>query len=150
MDHDTEKTGPLHGYPVVVVLPVQWGDQDAFLHVNNTIYFRWFESARVAYTRQIGLTPMMVNEKIGPILASTTCNYRRAVTFPDTVHVGIRVARIGRSSLTMEHAVYSENHAVIVADGTSTSVLYDYNANQSRPIPEMIRNAIEALEGRAI
>jgi acyl-CoA thioester hydrolase len=150
MDAHAENVGLLEGYPIVVVLPVQWGDQDAFQHVNNTIYFRWFESARVAYTRKLGLTEMMIANKVGPILAATACNYRAPVTFPDTVRAGIRVARMGRSSLTMEHVIFSETQNAIVAEGTSTSVLYDYTTNQSCPIPDAIREAIEALEGRTI
>src|SRR3954464_3197376 len=88
-------------YPVTISLPVQWGDQDAFGHVNNAIYFRWYESARIAYSQRIGLIDLFESERIGPILASISCDYRRAITFPDTVDVGSRVTRIGRTSLGM-------------------------------------------------
>src|SRR5947209_15630375 len=92
---------PLEGFPVVLTVAVQWGDQDAFGHVNNTVYFRWFESARIAYCARLGLSGSRA--AIGPILASITCHYRRQLTFPDTVRIGARVTRIGRTSLTMEH-----------------------------------------------
>src|SRR5277367_5877386 len=97
----------LADFPVVIALPVQWGDQDAFGHVNNTIYFRWFESARIAYFERIGLNHLLEHEPIGPILASMSCDYRRPVTYPDTVDIGMRVSRIGRTSVGMEHAVLS-------------------------------------------
>ena len=84
----------LADFPVVITLPVQWGDQDAFGHVNNVVYFRWYESARIAYLDAAGLGSMMSQEGIGPILASITCNYRKQIKYPDSVHVG---ARIGSS-----------------------------------------------------
>src|SRR3954447_21061393 len=98
------------GFPVVITLPVQWGDQDAFGHVNNTVYFRWYESGRIAYSQRIGLIELFESARIGPILASISCDYRRAITFPDTVAVGSRVTRIGRTSLGMEHTLLSRNH----------------------------------------
>ena len=105
---DSELAALLSGFPVVISLPVQWGDQDAFGHVNNTPYFRWFESARIAYGMRVGLSRLKATQNIGPILALITCDYRRQLTFPDTVHVGARITRIGRSSLTMEHRLISE------------------------------------------
>src|SRR4051794_8318236 len=85
---DSSTTAALTGFPVVIRLPVQWGDQDAFGHVNNTVFLRWFESARIAYFGRMGLLEMMARDRVGPILASIACDYRRPVTHPDTVHVG--------------------------------------------------------------
>ncbi len=147
MDHPAPD--PLSGYSLILTLAVQWGDQDAFQHVNNTVYFRWFESARIAYSGKIGILAMMQSQQVGPILASTSCNYRSPVIFPDNVRIGIRVARIGRTSLTLEHAVHSEAQNAIVAEGTSTSVLFDYGANQPCPIPDEIRAAIKLMEDRS-
>ena len=105
-------------YPVVIALPVFWGDQDAFGHVNNNAYFRWFESARIAYSQRIGLLDLFKAERIGPILASISCDYRRQLNFPDTVHVGIRVTRIGRTSLGLEHVIVSQSQSAVAAEGT--------------------------------
>jgi acyl-CoA thioester hydrolase len=138
----------LAGFPVVVTVPVQWGDQDAFGHVNNTVYFRWMESARIAYGDRIGLLDLLAARQIGPILASTSCDYRRPVNFPDTIHVGIRITRIGRTSLAHEHRIVSQEQQAVVAEGTSTTVVFDYGANRSHPVPEPVRRAIETLEGR--
>src|ERR1700679_1275977 len=71
-------------FPVWIPLPVFWGDQDAFGHVNNNAYFRWFESARIAYSERIGLLDLFRAKRIGPILASISCDYRRQINFPDT------------------------------------------------------------------
>ena len=141
---------PLSDFPVVVTLPLQWGDQDAFGHVNNTVPIRWFESARVAYLEQSVMSPMMQAGGLGPILASVTCNYRRQLHYPDRVSIGARISKIGRSSLVMEHVVYSEKLDAIAADGTSTVVVFDYEANRPTRVPDEIRKAFELLEGRTI
>jgi len=136
----------LSSFPVVISLPVQWGEQDLFGHVNNTVYFRWFESARIAYLERIGLSQLMERERIGPILASMTCHYRRQLTYPDTVDVGSRITRIGRTSMTMAHALRSRAQEAIVADGESTIVAFDYRTQRPVVVPEEIRAAIERLE----
>ena len=137
---------PMAGFPVTVDLPVQWGDQDAFQHVNNTVYLRWFESGRIAYARRVGLHELMAAERVGPILASIHCDYRRPITFPDSVRVGTRVARIGRTSLTMDHRIAAGSTGAIAAEGTSVIVLYDYTAAAPTPIPDRFRESIGRLE----
>src|SRR5689334_22159689 len=102
-------------FPASIRLTVQWGDQDAFGHVNNTVYFRWFESARIKYLEQIDLSEQTADDKLGPILASVTCNYRRQVKYPDVVVIGARITRIGRSSLQMTYRVWSEAQQALVA-----------------------------------
>jgi acyl-CoA thioester hydrolase len=136
-------------FTIVISIPVQWGDQDAFGHVNNTIYLRWFESARIVYLERIGMMDLHEAENVGPILASVACDYRRPVTYPDTVLIGARVTRIGRSSVGMEHAAASQEQGVIAAEGKSTLVTFDYHKAKSHPIPLVLRQAIEALEGRS-
>lgn len=140
-------SGSLPDFPVVVEIPVWWGDQDAFGHVNNTIFFRWFETVRIAYTSRIGLSEWYQSRRIGPILASVSCNFRRQVRFPDTVLAGARIERLGRTSLTMSHALFSQAQDGRVGDGSSTIVLFDYNSNTPFPIPDELREAIGAIEG---
>jgi acyl-CoA thioester hydrolase len=135
-------------YPIVIALPVFWGDQDVFGHVNNNAYFRWFESARIALSQRIGLIDLFRAEKIGPILASVACDYRRQITFPDTIHAAIRVARIGRTSIGLEHAIVSQSQLAVAAEGISTIVVFDFGANKPHPIPRSLRKAIEELHGR--
>jgi acyl-CoA thioester hydrolase len=146
---DKTKTDSLAGFPAIIALPVQWGDQDAYQHVNNTVYFRWCESSRIEYLGGIGLDELMVREHIGPILAAITCNYRSPVVFPDTVRIGARVTRLGRSSLTMEHVIESRAQGRIVAEATSTIVVFDYQRHASHPIPDELRRAIEKIEGKS-
>jgi acyl-CoA thioester hydrolase len=138
----------LADYRVTLSLRVQWGDMDAMGHVNNVVFFRWFESARVEYLDRIALESS--SSDLGPILASVKCDYRRQLNFPDTVVIGARVTRLGRTSLSMVHAVLSTQQQAIVAEGDSTVVVFDYKANRPEPIPTAMRAAIEALEGRTL
>ncbi|HEX4132153.1 MAG TPA: thioesterase family protein [Pirellulales bacterium] len=147
--HHEDTAAELAGFPVVVRWPVQWGDQDAFGHVNNTVYFRWFETCRIEYLHRMGLDEaLLARQQIGPILAAISCQYRRPVTFPDTVQIAARITRLGRSSVGMEHRLYSEAMQVVAADGDSTIVVYDYGRGASTPIPDAMRKAIEQIEGR--
>ncbi len=150
MENDPAIASLLMGFPVVITLPVQWGDQDAFQHVNNTVYFRWLESSRIAYTSRLGLAELMRTQRVGPILASIACDYRRPLTFPDTVCLGARIVGIGRTSLTMEHTLVSALHQAIAAEGRATIVVFDYNANTPVPIPDEIRQAIQVIEGKTV
>ena len=136
----------LRSYPVIVTVPVQWGDQDAFAHVNNTVYLRWFEIGRIAYFQRIGVSHLKADQTLAPILAAVSCSFERQVTFPDVIRIGSRVTRIGNTSATIEHLIFSEAQAARVAYGTSTIVYYDYAANRSCPIDETLRNAIRSLE----
>jgi acyl-CoA thioester hydrolase len=140
----------LEGYHAVVTLPVQWGEQDAFQHVNHAVYFRWFESARIAYWGKAGLSTLMKHQRIGPILASVSCDYRRQITYPDTVHVGMRVSRIGRTSLQMDGVVVQAEGRALAAESRSTIVVFDYQSGMPVPVPLEIREAMEAIEGRSL
>jgi len=148
MDAEQKMKAVLAEFPVVVVQPVQWGEQDPLGHVNHVTYFRWYESARIAYFLKVGLMDMHKNEKIGPILVSVANDYRRQISYPDTVHIGVRITRIGRTSMDMEHKILSQNDHALAAEGTSTLVVFDYQTNKSHPVPARIRHAIENLEGR--
>ena len=140
----------LREYPVVISLAVEWGDQDSFAHVNNTVYLKWCETARVVYLGQIGMWQMIKEEGMGPILASVSCDYRRPVTFPDTVQVGARVTKIGNSSFRMEHAVVSMAQGIVVAESGSTLVFVKYDGVTSLPLPDSMRQAMERLEGYSL
>jgi acyl-CoA thioester hydrolase len=138
----------LPDFPSIITLPVQWGEQDLFGHVNNTVYFRWIESSRIKYLEQIGLSDLMQREQIGPILAAITCNYRRQLNYPDTVEIGSKIVRLGRTSLTMANAVWSTRQQALTADSESTIVVFDYKTQKPTPIPAAIREAIEQFQGK--
>jgi len=139
----------LAGFPIVLQLPVLWGDMDPLNHVNNTRFVRWFESARVAYLEQAIVTRGQLPAGVGPILAAINCNYRRQVVYPDTIEVGARITRLGNSSMTMQHHVVSHKHGKLAAEGESVIVMFDYHGQRPVRISSDVRHAIEVFEGRS-
>ncbi len=134
-------------YPVTARLPVQWGDLDSFAHVNNVVYLRWFESARIAYFRAAGVLARMETERVGPILARGTIDYRIALGFPDQVRASATVLKLGNTSFTMGLRMTSEqNGEAVVAEGENVIVMVDYRSQQKIPLWDELRESIEALE----
>ena len=135
-------------YPVVLSQDVIWGDMDAFGHINNTVYFRYFEDARIAYFDRIGVHVSMAQSDTGPILAKALCNFRLPLDYPDRIHIATRSRILSAKTFNMEYAVFSEKHGSIAADGEGLTVYYDYANGKSCEIPATIVAALEALEGR--
>ena len=136
----------LDGFPVVVTIPLLWGDQDAFGHVNNLVYLRWCETARVVYLERAGLWVPLPPQGVGPILAGIHCDYKRPLNYPDTVDVGARVTRIGNSSFQMDHRVMSHALREVAAEVSSTLVMLDYSANRTVRVSDESRRVIDELE----
>lgn len=133
----------LEDFPIVVEIPVAWGDMDAFGHVNNTVFFRYFESARIAFLFRVNFRGD--DGGPGPILASTHCRFRRPLEFPDTVLVGVRVTELGEDRFTHEYRIVSMKSNEIAADGGGVVVAYDYGSKAKAAIPPHVREAIERL-----
>jgi len=132
--------------PVVIETPVAWGEMDAFRHLNNTAYFRYFESGRIAYFERLNLLEYMEETGVGPILASTTCRFKIPLTYPDSVSIGTRVSTIEADRFTMEYFVVSLKHQKIAAEGTGLIVCFDYNQNKKAALPAELKRRIEELE----
>ena len=126
-------------------LPVAWGEMDALGHVNNVVYFRYLECARVEFMRRCGMTDIRAPRGIGVILQHVQCRFRRPIVFPDTVTVTARVASIEADRFTLDHEIISAALDQVAALGTSTIVTYDYTANAKAPIPADLRRAIESM-----
>jgi acyl-CoA thioester hydrolase len=136
----------LRGFPSVVEVPVLWGDMDAYQHVNNTVYFRYFETGRIAYFQQIGFLGATDEQGIGPILGSASCRFRFPLTYPDTVSIGTTVTNIGSDRITMCHVVVSQRHGRVAAEGEGVVVSFDYRVRRKAPLPDAIRQQIEAMQ----
>ena len=137
----------LQEFPVKIQVPVVWGEMDAFQHVNNVVYFRYFESARIAYFDAIAVMKVMQTTGVGPILAETRCRYRVPLTFPDTVMVGARVSSLAPKGFMMRYAVVSRRHGKLAAEGDGRIVTIDYARGGKVSLPEAVRERILALEG---
>lgn len=140
----------LEEFPVIVEVPVSWGDMDAFQHVNNTIYFRFFECARIAYFESIGFDKMISDSGVGPILGSTNCRFRLPLTYPDTVQIGAKVDQVNTDNFTMKYIVVSKKHEKIAAEGEGYLVSYDYVKGEKTALPDKIKQRISELESRHI
>ena len=136
----------LAAYPVSLIIPVQWGELDAYGHINNTVFFRWFESARIEYLTRSGMVRTMERDQIGAILHSTSCRFRRPVFFPDTIEVGGRAREVGDDRFAMEYVVVSHEQDAVAGEGTAIIVCYDYSAHAKAPLPDDVRRGIAALE----
>lgn len=136
----------LKGYPVIIEIPVAWGEMDSLQHVNNIIYFRYFESVRIAYFDKLDIWNYLEETGIGPILASTSCKFRIPLAYPDTVSVGTHVPSIEEDRFLMEYVVVSHTHGKIAAQGEGMIVSYDYREKKKASLPEEIKRRIQALE----
>jgi len=117
-------------FPVKVKIPVQWGDMDAFGHVNNTVYFKYFETARLAYFNAVGVMEDIQADQLGPILAETNAQFKRALVYPDQVMVGANVLENHEFGFLMKYGIYSEQQQTITTLGTGRIVMIDYSSGK--------------------
>lgn len=133
----------LDKFPVSVEQQVQWGEMDAFNHVNHTIYLRYFEAARIKFLEESGIMELMEKEHIGPILGRIDANYRIPLTFPDTIKTHVCIKSIGNTSFVVQHVVWSEAHQAVACYGDGLTVLIDYDTQQKSPISPDLREIME-------
>ena len=136
-------------YPVTVEIPVAWGEMDAFRHVNNAVYFRYFETARIALFEEIGWAPSEESGGVGPILAATDCRFRIPLTYPDTVTAAAWVGDIGEDRFIMKYAVFSLRHEAVAAEGSGTIVAFDYGRGAKASLPAPVTADLARLQVRA-
>jgi acyl-CoA thioester hydrolase len=137
---------PLASCPVVIEIPVAWGEMDSLRHVNNVAFFRYFESARAAYFEKLGLWDYMSQTGIGAILSSIQCRFKIPLTYPDTLSVGVRVSRIEEDRFVMQHYIASHKVGAIAAEGEGVIVSYNYHENRRTSLPEEVKQRIQTLE----
>jgi acyl-CoA thioester hydrolase len=125
-----------------VVIPIRWGDMDAMGHVNNTIYFRYFEIVRIDWFERIGCTPDPQGE--GPVIVNAFCNFIRQLEFPGDVLARHYVANAGRTSfdtyMTLER---TDTPGTVYASGGAKTVWVDFPKQKSAPLPAWLRTLID-------
>jgi acyl-CoA thioester hydrolase len=140
---------PAGPFPVRLRLPLQWGEMDAYGHANNTIYFRWFESARMEYFRRLGWAEVERATGVGPILHSTRARFRAPLAWPDEIEVATRAADLLPDRFTMRYEVRSAKLGALACEGEGVIVAFDYRAQRKAALPGEIRRRIAELEGSA-
>jgi len=122
-------------------VPLRWGDMDAMAHLNNTIYFRLMEEARIQWFHEIGFSTLPTGQ--APILAHVSCDFLRAMTYPGVARVTQTITKVGRSSVEMALAIErTDEPGTQYATGRSVIVWFHYAANKAQPWPEAVRAVI--------
>lgn len=134
----------LKQYPVIYKQSVAWGDMDAFGHVNNVMYYRYMESARIEYFNQLNIFDLDVNT----VVASSQCKYIKPIFFPDTLWIGSKVVELRNSAMRMEYSLYSESQQQVVATGEAVVVFVDKIKMTKTQIPALTRSDIIHLENK--
>jgi acyl-CoA thioester hydrolase len=129
-------------YPIIHHQSIQWGEMDAFNHLNNVVYYRYAESARITYLQALG----MFDGSMVTMLAHSSCQYLRPVHFPDTLLLGVRCQRLGNTSIVMEYSYYSRTQQALVATAEAVIVRLDSKGKNKLPWTEEERARLLTLE----
>jgi acyl-CoA thioester hydrolase len=127
-------------------IEVRYGDLDPQGHVNNARFLTYLEQARVSYVKHLGLWDGRTFFSIGFILADIHLTFRAPILFGQPVRVGVRVARLGNKSLTMEYQMEEAVSGQVFATGSTVLVTYNYHTESTIPIPDNWRKTISAFE----
>jgi len=116
---------------------LRWGDMDAYAHVNNTVYFRYMEEARVEYLERQGYT---IGSGVStPVIVSTACTFLIPISYPGVVEVTMFLSAPGRSSIVSEYELRREGDATLYATGSAKIVWIEVASGKSVPIPDDLR-----------
>ncbi|HBR96735.1 MAG TPA: acyl-CoA thioesterase [Gammaproteobacteria bacterium] len=126
---------------------VRWGDCDMLGHVNNTLFLRYIESARIAYIEEVMHSDLLPGAQVGWVIADLHCNFRGQLHYPAKLETGSRITRVGSSSATIEAAIFANGEPAPVFTSTAVIVWCDYQEGKSLRIPDRIREAIRGHEG---
>lgn len=135
----------IQDYPLHFAQTVAWGDMDAFGHVNNVMYYRYFESARINYFEQFKL---FAHDLI-TVIAKSDCRYLSPVFYPDQLIVATRVEQLGNTSMTMRYTLFSQSQNKVVADGEAVIVCLDAKTQVKKVIPDAFKQQVIAFEAQA-
>lgn len=119
-------------------ITTRWSDNDMFMHVNNVVYFSYFDTAVTYYEMSEGVAEM-IGGPIRAVVAEARCRYHRSLSYPDLVTVGLRAGRIGATSVTFELAVFRDEEDEACAEGLFVHVFVDSGTQRPVPIPDAAR-----------
>ena len=122
----------------VTRMPMRWGDMDAYGHLNNTVYFRYFEQARVEWIEGMGF-PIDPNLESGAVIVNADCTFRIPVNYPATVEVRLYAGQPGRSSVMTWYELRVEGDQRLYAEGSAKVVWMEMASGKSTPLPEAVR-----------
>lgn len=124
------------------LIPIRWGDMDAMGHVNNTVYFRYMEQARISWFGSLGVA--FDPHGTGPVIVNASCTFLKELVYPGTVEVRMHAGKAGRSSFeTWLELRPSYDAATVYAEGAAKVVWVDFAKGRSTALPERIRQIVE-------
>jgi acyl-CoA thioester hydrolase len=135
---------PRAAFPHFLAIPTRWMDNDVYGHVNNVNYYSFFDTAVNRFLIERGVLDIHEGQVVG-FVVETSCSYFSPIAFPDTVHVGVRVAKLGNSSVRYELALYRNDEALPAAAGHFVHVYVDRGSNRPVPIPDATRAVLQTL-----
>lgn len=141
---DKSKVEPRSAYKVFRTLGTRWMDNDSYGHVNNVVYYSWFDTAVNAYLIEQGVLDIEHGQTIG-LVVETGCNYFAPLAFPQTVEAGIRVARLGSSSVRYEVGLFAQGAPLTAAKGHFIHVYVDKATRRPTPLPHPLKSVLEKL-----
>ena len=125
-------------------ITTRWADNDAYGHVNNTVYYEWFDSAVNAWMIEQGMLEIASGDPIA-LVVETRCTYAAPLTFPETVEIGLAVAQLGRSSIRYRIGVFADGADTAAAEGEFVHVVVDRSTRRPVQIPGDWREKLEAI-----
>jgi acyl-CoA thioester hydrolase len=131
-------------FPHFLAIPTRWMDNDAYQHVNNVVYYSYFDTAVNQFLISRGALDIHADRVVG-LVVDTGCSYFHSIAFPDTVHVGVRVAKLGNSSVRYELALFKNDEARPAAAGHFVHVYVDRDSNTPVPVPEKVRALLASI-----
>lgn len=133
-------------YTIVETIPVRWGDMDARGHVNNTIYYRYFESTRIALFQYFDLYEEPTEVLVGPILSYQSCYYKAPLVYPDTILVGAKISDIEGSKIIIKHLLFSKKLDKVAAEGEAHIIWYNYEKKKREIISDDLKYKLLQLK----
>lgn len=140
MSHTPQRADYRHFQPITT----RWHDNDIYGHVNNVTYYSFFDSAVNSYLIERGGLDIHDGEEVG-FVVSSSCDYFASIAYPDLIEIGLRVGKLGNSSVQYELAVFRAGEEEACAAGRFVHVFVDRVSNQPVPIPAQLRDAMELL-----
>ena len=141
---DRQPFRPHDAYLAFTAIPTRWLDNDVYGHVNNTVYYSWFDTAVNAHLIGAGVLDIVAGATIG-LVVETGCRYARPISFPETVEVGIRVASLGTSSVRYEIGLFTAGHDAAAAEGFFVHVYVDRNTHRPVALDGNWRRVLQAI-----
>ena len=136
---------PRSTYPVFRPITTRWMDNDVYGHVNNVVYYSWFDTAVNAHLIERGALDIHGGETIG-LVVETQCNYFAPLAFPQQVEAGMRVARLGGSSVRYEVGLFAAGEPLTAARGHFVHVYVDRASRRPVPLPPALRAVLEEMQ----